>query len=195
MAEPETPYVTLAGPGAASLVVRRSRFLAHAVPVADAEGLAAWLADVRARHHEARHVPYAWVGLEGASRMSDDGEPGGTGGRPCLGALTRHELRGAAVAVARIYGGVQLGAANLGRAYGEAASAAVAAAGVVQRRPERWVRLTVAYADLDRAERALAQAGARVTERGFAESPTLGAWVPVDALDALREALPRATWG
>ena len=190
----EVPYLTLAGPGAASLLARRSRFFAYAAPAADSDEVGAWLADVRARHHEARHVPYAWIAPDGSSRMSDDGEPGGTGGRPCLGALGRHRLRGAAVAVARIYGGVQLGAANLGRAYGEAASAAVAAAGTVERRPERWVRLTVGYPDLDRAERALARAGARVTERGFGDAPSFGAWVPVDALDGLREALPRAAW-
>ena len=190
----EGPYVTLAGPGTSSLVVRRSRFLGHAAPVADAGELADFLAAARASHHDARHVTYAWIGLDGASRMADDGEPSGTGGRPCLGALTRLDLRGAAVAVARIFGGVLLGAANLGRAYGEAASMAVAAAGTRIVRPERLVRLAVAYSDLERAERALQKSGARVVERDFAEAPSLSAWVAVDALDELRAALPRARW-
>jgi putative IMPACT (imprinted ancient) family translation regulator len=185
-------YSTLAGPGSCSLIVRRSRFLGYAAPVTDVGELQALLADIRSRHHDARHVPHAWIGVDGATRMSDDGEPGGTGGRPCLGALSRADVRGAAVAVARIFGGVPLGAANLGRAYGEAAAAAVEAAGTRIVEPGLVVRIAVAYADLDRAERALQRLGAQVRSRDFAAGPSLEAWVSLAALAQLRGELPHA---
>jgi putative IMPACT (imprinted ancient) family translation regulator len=182
---------TLAGTGHARILVHRSRFLAYAAPVDDREALAAFLQQVRQRHPGARHVPYAWVAPDGAVRSSDDGEPPGTGGRPCLAALEGRQLRRAAVAVARLFGGVLLGAANLGRAYRDAAEAAVEAAGVVERPVLRWLTLSVPYRELDRAERILAQAGARVERRSyFGDRAVLGAWVPAALAGELRRAWP-----
>lgn len=187
-------HLTLAGIGSSEDVVRRSRFFGYAGPVADAGALRAFLDEVRARHPGVRHAPFAWIGADGERRASDDGEPSGTGGRPCLGALERAGVQGAAVAVARIFGGVLLGAANLGRAYGEAAAQAVAAAGTIEHRPALEVRFTVPYADVDHAERALVRAGARDIRRGFGEEASFSALVALDAVAALREALPRARW-
>jgi putative IMPACT (imprinted ancient) family translation regulator len=186
------PARTLAGTGQAERVVRRSRFRAHAAPVADAAALAAFLAAVRAAHPGARHVPYAWVAGDGSARAADDGEPAGTGGRPCLAALARHGLRAAAVAVARDFGGIRLGAANLGRAYAEAADAAVRAAGFVAWRPTDRLRIRVPYAAVDPVERALVRCGAQVLARDFGQDVQLLVSVARDDVAALVAALPRS---
>jgi putative IMPACT (imprinted ancient) family translation regulator len=194
MVDEATPRLTLAGPGRAELVVRRSRFLAHAARVEDPTTLTAWLAEVRHQHPEAHHCPHAWCAWDGTSRTSDDGEPPGTGGRPCLGAVTRAGLRATAVAVARIFGGMQLGAANLGRAYAQAADLAVAAAGV--RTLHRWQRLSarVGYGEMGALERALAQAGARDLVRSYDAGVSIRAWVQAPAAQRLIATLPRVAW-
>ena len=57
-----------------------------------------------------------------AYRSSDDGEPGGTAGRPILAAIDGQCLDRTMVVVTRWYGGVNLGAGGLVRAYGGAAA-------------------------------------------------------------------------
>ena len=78
---------------------------------------------VRARSDPAAsHNCFAYrIGHE--YRFSDDGEPGGTAGRPMLSALEGSGFDGVCVLVTRYYGGTQLGAGGLVRAYGGAASA------------------------------------------------------------------------
>lgn len=122
----------LAREGSMHLEVKRSQFDAVARAVARAEDLPAFLREVRHRYPQARHVVYGWVGPAGSglARSSDDREPPGTGGLRCLAALHRFSVSGTAVAVARVFGGVLLGAANLGRAYGDAAQGAVSNGGI-----------------------------------------------------------------
>jgi uncharacterized YigZ family protein len=110
---------TLAAPAAFALEVKKSRFLAQATPVETAEAALAWLkrvADPDATHN-------CWAYRIGAGyRSSDDGEPGGTAGRPILAAIESQGFDQVMVVVTRWYGGINLGAGGLARAYGGAAA-------------------------------------------------------------------------
>lgn len=109
---------------------RGSRFVAWVFRCPDEEGLQRRLAELRAEHPKARHHCWAW--RNGARyRFSDDGEPGGTAGRPLLQALEGAGLDEAAVVCVRWFGGVKLGTGGLVRAYSAAAARAAAAAGRV----------------------------------------------------------------
>ena len=110
---------TLAAPATHELVVKHSRFLASAAPVADADAAAAFIASVSVA--DATHNCWAWR-LGSAYRSSDDGEPAGTAGRPILAAIDGQGLDGVVVVVTRWYGGIKLGAGGLVRAYGGAAA-------------------------------------------------------------------------
>ena len=59
-------------------------------------------------------------------RFSDDGEPGGSAGRPILQQIEGHDLTDVMVVVVRYYGGTKLGVGGLVRAYGAAAAAVMA---------------------------------------------------------------------
>lgn len=186
---PTTRRRTLAGPGTGHYTERRSQFFAYATPAADATSLAAWLTELRRVHRDARHLPHAWVADDGAARHSDDGEPAGTGGRPCLAALASANLRSAAVAVARLYGGVPLGAGNLGRAYGLAARSAVAAAQVIEQRQYCRLQLHLPYPLVPLAEHWLAAVVAVDLERSFGAEAGITAWIPQEAVADLPLAL------
>lgn len=175
--------------------MQRSRFLGFAAPLPDHAGLQGWLAALRRGYPDARHCPHAWVAADGASVIrSDDGEPGDTGGRPCLAALQRLGVRGAAVAVVRIFGGVRLGTGNLRRAYASAAAEAVDGAGLATVLRWQQVAVEVAFAELGRVEDALARAGARDVERQYEDGAVLFAWLPAAAIADLQQRVPRVSW-
>jgi len=105
--------------------IRKSRFIALAAPVnsaAQAQAFIAMQSDASASHN-----CWAWkVGQQ--YRFSDDGEPGGTAGRPILAAIEAQEIDQVAVLVIRFYGGIQLGTGGLARAYGGSANKCLQAA-------------------------------------------------------------------
>lgn len=105
-----------------------SRFIAFAKPVASLDEAFAFLAEVRELHPSATHHCHAFrVGEE--QRFSDDGEPGGTAGRPMLEVILKRDLDRVATVVVRYYGGRKLGAGGLVRAYSGAVAKALDVAG------------------------------------------------------------------
>ena len=110
---------TLAAPARFLLEAKKSRFLAQATAVESPEQALAWLREVA--DNNATHNCWAYrIGT--AYRFSDDGEPGGTAGRPILAAIEGQGLDRVMVVVTRWYGGINLGAGGLVRAYGGAAA-------------------------------------------------------------------------
>lgn len=114
-----TPLSTLTGEVRHQIEVRKSRFLALAAPATSPDEAIAFLqriADPQATHN-------CWAYRIGQSyRFSDDGEPGGTAGRPILAAIDGQGFDQTMVVVTRWYGGIKLGAGGLVRAYGGAAA-------------------------------------------------------------------------
>ena len=82
----------------------------------------------------ANHNCFAWR-VGDAYRFSDDGEPGGSAGRPILTAIEAAHLDRVAVVVTRYFGGIKLGVGGLVRAYRTAAAACLEAAGTLAVQP------------------------------------------------------------
>lgn len=65
---------------------------------------------------KASHNCYAWRDASGTmSKCSDDGEPGGTAGRPILNAIETEGIVDVMVVVTRYFGGTELGKGGLSR--------------------------------------------------------------------------------
>ena len=107
--------------------VKGSRFLAHLGPVADAQAAQAFVKEVSTRYANATHNCWAWrIGTKGDRfRSSDDGEPGGSAGRPILAQIEGHSVTNTAIVVTRYFGGTKLGVGGLMRAYGGCAGKAL----------------------------------------------------------------------
>lgn len=110
---------TLAGPARYVEEIRKSRFLTLAAPVASAEAALAFIASVS--DPEATHNCWAYR-IGQTYRFNDDGEPGGTAGRPMLQAIDGQQCDRVAVLCIRWYGGINLGTGGLARAYGGGAA-------------------------------------------------------------------------
>lgn len=137
--------------------VKKSRFIGHACRVADDAEARIAIESVRKQHWDANHNCTAWrIGPRGISqRTSDDGEPSGTAGVPMLEVLIQRDLVDVMIVVTRYFGGIKLGAGGLIRAYGSAASAAVDAAGIVERRPNHRMVAIVDHTNAGRFDNAI----------------------------------------
>ena len=156
---------------------RRSRFIAQLVHVASEADADAFIAEVRSRHHDARHNVPAWILADGRERCSDDGEPSRTSGMPTLEVLRGAGLADVCCVVTRYFGGTLLGPGGLVRAYTAAAQEAVAAAeaqgAVVEMTLVTPVVVQLPYALYDRVSRLIADAGGKVKDSLFLEDVQL----------------------
>jgi uncharacterized YigZ family protein len=110
---------TLTGPTEFRDEIRKSRFITLAAPIASAPDAQTFIE----QHSDfnATHNCWAWK-LGAQYRSTDDGEPGGTAGRPILAAIDAQDFDRVVVLVIRWYGGIQLGTGGLARAYGGGAN-------------------------------------------------------------------------
>ena len=107
---------------------RGSRFLAWVFHAPNEASFLARAEALRAEHPKARHHCWAWR-IDAGYRFNDDGEPGGTAGRPMLQVLEGSGLHDLAAICVRYFGGVKLGTGGLARAYSGATARALEAAG------------------------------------------------------------------
>ncbi|HIY65316.1 MAG TPA: IMPACT family protein [Candidatus Agrococcus pullicola] len=141
--------------------ILRSRFIGIAARLFSLDDFAELVREQRREHPDAAHVcSAAIIGEHGeSSRSSDDGEPSGTAGAPMLQAIVRRELTDVGVIVVRYFGGTKLGAGGLLRAYSNAASDALSAAGRVQRIATKRLLAQVDLAEVGRIDNALRTRG------------------------------------
>src|SRR5436309_729670 len=165
-----------------------SLFFGKAAPVEDAAGVQALLGAARAAHPEANHHAFAYrLGAAGeVARCGDDGEPGGTAGRPIMEVLLRESLVYAAVVISRRFGGTLLGAGGLVRAYGGAAAMAVRAAGGAAMHPHVRLQVTLDYSRLGAVQQEIRRLALRPPEESYGAQVTLTVAVPSEQCEMFR---------
>lgn len=109
--------------GCGEIVEKKSRFIAHVYCVHNEEEALKRIEEVKKQYWDARHNCYAYnIGRNNTiQRYSDDGEPGGTAGKPILEVLLLEEMSDCLIVVTRYFGGTLLGTGGLVRAYRQAA--------------------------------------------------------------------------
>lgn len=201
MSDPDA-FHTVAGPVEATFEVRGSRFTGYVAPARNREDAEAFVDRRRADHPDATHVVPAYRvpadpdDERGHLReyANDDGEPGGSAGKPALNVLERREVRNVVLAVVRYYGGQNLGVGGLARAYARSASEALDAAEIVERRPTERVVAVVDYDDSGTVRGLLESAGVDFDAEYTAEV-RFEVRAPVAEADSLRDRLRSATSG
>lgn len=144
--------------------IRKSRFIALAAPISSAAEAQAFIeqySDLNASHN-----CWAWK-LADQYRSSDDGEPGGTAGRPILAAIEAQDFDQVAVVVIRWYGGIQLGTGGLARAYGGSANKCLQGAERVALISRVPLRCACGFIELALVKLRLAELGGLVLEESF----------------------------
>lgn len=171
-----TEYLVPTKDAEAEFIERRSRFIGHVFRTDTEQQALARLKQMREKHWDATHNVYAYIIRDGATRFSDDGEPGGTAGMPVLQVLQREGIFNVTCVVTRYFGGILLGAGGLVRAYAHSAKIALDAAGRSMKRVWTNVYLPCPYSWYERMKIEVAAFG------GIIKNTDFGADVSFDLL-------------
>lgn len=167
----EDKYLTIAAPAKAEFKDRASKFLAYAYPIRTAEEFSTQLEQLRKEHFKANHHCYAFrLGLDNNQfRANDDGEPGGTAGRPILGQIDSFGLTDTGIIVVRYFGGTKLGTSGLIHAYKTSAMLVLEAAEIIEKRAEDVYLLTFEYHLMSQVMNALKKLDILIVSQNFEE--------------------------
>ena len=152
---------TLAAPAHSELLIKKSRFIGCVQPMSDRASAQAVVDALWREHPGAAHVCWALL-AGGHSAAVDDGEPGGTAGRPMLEVLRHQDLDGVLATVVRYFGGVKLGAGGLVRAYTDTVAQALRTATKVPLQRLQTLQCELPYALEGLTRREAAQVGAEL---------------------------------
>ena len=110
-----------AAPASAELIIKGSRFLSEVFIIQNQAEVRSIIKEQKNKYSDATHVCHAFISGKNAEvmGMSDDGEPGGTAGRPMLDVLKGRSVTNILVTVTRWFGGTLLGTGGLVHAYGD----------------------------------------------------------------------------
>lgn len=176
--------------------VSGSRFIGHLAPVGTEVEANEVISSVEMEHPDATHVVTAYR-LETdpvTEHADDDGEPGGSAGKPALGVLKSEELVDVVAVIVRYYGGTNLGYGGLVRAYARAVSDALDEVEVVTRMPTTTFNIETAYDDSGTVQGILESADTTF-DASYDTSVSFTVTVEDDNLDRLIDRLRSATSG
>ncbi len=177
---------TLAAPAHSELIIKKSRFIGCVQPVADRASAQTVVDALWKEHPGAAHVCWALL-AGGQSAAVDDGEPGGTAGRPMLDVLRHQDLEGVLATVVRYFGGVKLGAGGLVRAYTDTVAQALLTAPKLTLQRMATLQCVVPYALEGLLRREISAAGAELLGVEHGSLVTLQLRLPQTQADAFTQ--------
>jgi len=190
-------YKTIGKEGAGTYSEKRSKFLAFSFHVESEDDVRRIVAACRKKYYDARHVCYAYtLGADRATfRANDDGEPGGTAGKPILGQINSNELTDALVIVVRYYGGVNLGTGGLVVAYRTAAAEAIADSEIITKQVEEVVAYSFPYVMMNAVMRVVKEMRPHIVAQSYDNTCEIRLSIRKSEAALLRSRLEKLSFG
>lgn len=190
-------YHTVYRGGLGEIVEKKSRFIAEVFPVTSEEEAMQYLEEARKRYWDARHHCWAYVlgRNPSAERMSDDGEPAGTAGKPILEVIRGRQITDVLVIVTRYFGGTLLGTGGLVRAYTASAAEGLKHSEIITRFHGFKLRIAADYTSLGKIQYLLAQRKICILESVYTDKVELIVLVPDEEEGALFKEIMDGTNG
>lgn len=194
---PTDEYKTIGGRVKVEHKVRDSRFIASASPSITKSQAEEFVTDLKKLYHDATHNCFAYrCGLAGnIYRFHDDGEPGGTAGRPILAAIDKSGLTDLVVVVTRYFGGTKLGVGGLRRAYGDAAEQVLASAAVITKHAHEQLRISFPHAHINNVMHVASRCDAKIVDTVYDEEVHIVLEIRKSKVEEIRGLLMNQTSG
>lgn len=180
--------LTLLERAEAEIEVKRSRFIAIAIPTDSMDKVKAAVDSVRTEHPTANHVVHASViGSSGTMySSSDDREPKNTAGRPALEVVKGSGITNITVCIVRYFGGTLLGTGGLVKAYGDSAKEVLKKVRTEELISRVSFSMTLPYPSYTLIKRLIEETEASIDSEDFAMEITISGLVPEKNADRLR---------
>ncbi|MBE6509969.1 MAG: YigZ family protein [Methanobrevibacter sp.] len=131
--------------------VKKSQFICHLFPTKNKRESKEIILKVNEQYNDATHNCTAYIVSDGEG-FDDDGEPGGTAGKPMINVLRKNELHNVTAVVTRYFGGIKLGAGGLVRAYSKSVLEAINEAEILEVELYDVYTLVFEYSDIKLAD-------------------------------------------
>ena len=135
---------TIAKPFQTSIDIKKSQFICRLFPAQTEKEAKEIINEISEKYSDATHNCTAYV-VSDSEGYDDDGEPGGTAGRPMLNVLKKNEMENLVAIVTRYFGGIKLGAGGLVRAYSKSVLETLSIADIVDMELYEIFRFTFEY--------------------------------------------------
>jgi len=144
------PYKTISTKAEGEFKDRGSKFTGYIHPIQNKYEAEELVKFYKESQPDARHHCFAYrLGPDGEEyRSYDDGEPGGTAGKPILNQLLSNELTNVLVMVVRYSSGTKLGVPGLINAYKEATSEAILQSDILEKHICNHYKLSFSYNEM-----------------------------------------------
>lgn len=179
-------YKTVEKSSCDEFVVKKSRFIGYVKPVKTQEQAVAFINEIKSKHWDATHNVYAYVLRDGQiRRYSDDGEPQGTAGIPCLDVLLKEGLSDLCVVATRYFGGIMLGAGGLVRAYSHTAKIAVDSGNIITMSLCKIAEISSDYTFYGRLQPLICRHGGIIEDTQFTTDVSITFKIPGEDFEGL----------
>ncbi|MDE6203044.1 MAG: YigZ family protein [Lachnospiraceae bacterium] len=189
------PYQVIYQPGYGEYEEKKSRFIAHISPAGTEEEAVAFIDSIKKKHYDARHNCSAFVigRNRELTRCNDDGEPGGTAGKPMLEVLLSAGVTNGAAVVTRYFGGTLLGTGGLVRAYTQAVQAALDNAEIALMRYGTEMTVHMDYTDVGKVQYLIAGLPVQTLDSRYTEKVEFDIRVPKEQEESIKKKIIEAT--
>lgn len=138
---------TIKKPIQCEINIKKSQFICSLFPTKNKKESKEIIQKISSQYNDATHNCTAYIVNDGEG-FDDDGEPGGTAGRPMINVLRKNELHNITAIVTRYFGGIKLGAGGLVRAYSKSVLEAIGEAEIVEIEEYDVYEVIFEYADI-----------------------------------------------
>ncbi|MGL5901077.1 MAG: IMPACT family protein [Cetobacterium sp.] len=169
---------------------RKSKFIGYAKPIATKKEAEEFIEMIREMHPDATHNCTVYKVIDDGQeyfKADDDGEPGGTAGKPMGEILSYMDVDNVVVVATRYFGGIKLGAGGLVRNYAKTAKLAIIEGNIIEFIERYECLLDFSYEKINEVETILIDGNDELQNKDFNERVTYRVKISLETLKKLKE--------
>ena len=159
---------TIKKPIQSEINVKKSQFICSLFPTSTKAESKEIIRKINEQYSDATHNCTAYIVSDGEG-FDDDGEPGGTAGKPMINVLRKNELHNVTAVVTRYFGGIKLGAGGLVRAYSKSVMEAIGEAEILEIEEYDVYEISFEYSEIKMADSEVRNNSLEVIDKRYAD--------------------------
>lgn len=159
---------TIKDPVQCEINVKKSQFICSLFPTKTKAESKEIIQGLNQQYSDATHNCTAYIVSDGEG-FDDDGEPGGTAGKPMINVLRKNELHNVTAVVTRYFGGIKLGAGGLVRAYSKSVMEAIGEAEILEIEEYEIYQISFEYSDIKLADSEVRNNNLEVIDKEYSD--------------------------